>query len=380
MRFNISLNICEETIMNYAPALLDILLFDRATRRNIIWATDDYAERGIEYSASSEIRPELITGFNSMLIRPRIAKSIEAQESRTRGRAEVFTPCWVCNVQNNLVDEQWFGRSSVFNIEGDKEWETTGDRIQFPDGYQKTWKKYIDAKRLEITCGEAPYLVSRYDTVSGAMIPIKSRIGLLDRKLRVVNENTDNADDWFKWALRAFQSVYGYEFQGDNLLLARENLLATFIEYYQDRFGEAPTVKQLCLIAHIKFGNGIKKVGADAFLCDLDAKKYLYPKLPIATFAKADQRRAFYHFVHDAINGGYTPLVYKRNIDYVRKHLLHEIEYKRICIDILEGKPDLLSEVLSSGKISPKDLENLIVRYSREANLQMLALLLQSQK
>ena len=250
MRFNISLNICEETIMNYAPALLDILLFDRTTRRNIIWATDDYAERGIEYSASSEIRPELITGFNSMLIRPRIAKSIEAQESRTRGRAEVFTPCWVCNVQNNLVDEQWFGRSSVFNIEGDKEWETTGDRIQFPDGYQKTWKKYIDAKRLEITCGEAPYLVSRYDTVSGSLIPIKRRIGLLDRKLRVVNENTDNAEEWFKWALRAFQSVYGYEFQGDNLLLARENLLATFIEYYQDRFAEAPTVTQLCLIAH----------------------------------------------------------------------------------------------------------------------------------
>ena len=72
--------------------------------------------------------------------------------------------------------------------------------------------------------------------------------------------------------------------------------------------------------------------------------------------------------------------MYKRNIHYVRKHLLHEIEYKRICIDVLEGKPDLLSEVLSSGKIPPKDLENLIVRYNREANLQMLALLLKSQK
>lgn len=250
MCFNISLNICEDTIMNFDSTLLDILLFDRTTRRNIIWATDDYVERGSEYSASSEIRPELITGFNSMLIRPRIAKSIETQENRTRGRAEVFTPCWVCNIQNNLVDEQWFGRSSVFNIEGDKEWEPTGDRIQFSGGYQKTWKKYIDAKRLEITCGEAPYLVSRYDTVSGEMIPIESRIGLLDRKLRVVNENTDNAEDWFKWAHRAFQSVYGYEFQGDNLLLARENLLATFIEYYQDRFAEAPTVKQLRLIAH----------------------------------------------------------------------------------------------------------------------------------
>ena len=48
MRFNISLNICEDVIMDYDPKLLDILLFDRTTRRNIIWATDDYAERGIE--------------------------------------------------------------------------------------------------------------------------------------------------------------------------------------------------------------------------------------------------------------------------------------------------------------------------------------------
>lgn len=249
MLFNVSLDVYEDAIMNYDPKLLDILLFDQTTKRNIIWATDDYAERGSEYSASSEIHPELITGINSMLIRPRIAKSIEAQESRTRGRAEVFTPCWICNAQNNMVDEQWFGRPSVFNTEGNQQWKTTEDRIQFPGGYQKTWQDYVNAKRLEITCGEAPYLVSRYDTVTGAMIPIKDRIGLLDRKLRVVNENTENAEDWFNWSLRAFQSVYGYEFQGDNLLLARENLLATFIEYYQDRFAEGPSVKQLHLIA-----------------------------------------------------------------------------------------------------------------------------------
>ena len=76
MLFDISLDVREDAIMNFDPKLLDILLFDRTTRRNIIWATDDYAERGSEYSASSEIRPELITGFNAMLIRPRIAKSI----------------------------------------------------------------------------------------------------------------------------------------------------------------------------------------------------------------------------------------------------------------------------------------------------------------
>ena len=83
----------------------------------------------------------------------------------------------------------------------------------------------MDVKRLEITCGEAPYLVSRYDTVTGRTIPISERVGLLDRKLRVVHENTGTEAEWKKWARRAVESVYGYEFQGDNLLLARENNL-----------------------------------------------------------------------------------------------------------------------------------------------------------
>lgn len=152
MLFDISLDIREDAIMKYDPKLLGILLYDRTTKRNIIWATDDYADRGGDFCASCEIRPELVTGFNSMLIRPRIAKSIEAQESRTRGRAEVFTPCWVCNAQNNLVDEEWFGRPGVFNTEGEKSWQATEEKISFPEGIRKSWKKYVDAKYLEITC------------------------------------------------------------------------------------------------------------------------------------------------------------------------------------------------------------------------------------
>ena len=45
---------------------------------------------------------------------------------------------------------------------------------------------------MEITCGEAPYLVSRYDVVKGEIIPVEDRIGILDRKLRVINENIDD--------------------------------------------------------------------------------------------------------------------------------------------------------------------------------------------
>ncbi len=92
------------------------------------------------------------------------------------------------------MDEQWFGRKDVFNIQKEMSWKATADKIAFPDDRQHTWQKYVDAQRLEISCGEAPYLVSRYDTVTGETIPISQRIGLLDRKLRVVSENTDTEE------------------------------------------------------------------------------------------------------------------------------------------------------------------------------------------
>ncbi len=99
----------------------------------------------------------------------------------------------------------------------------------------KKWKDYVDSRRLEITCGEAPYLVSRYDTSTGDYIEPVNRIGILDRKLRVVNENTENEEDWFKC----------------NLLLARGNLLLTFVEYYQDRWECQPTEKHLRTVANV---------------------------------------------------------------------------------------------------------------------------------
>ena len=104
---------------------------------------------------------------------------------------------------------------------------------------------------MEITCGEAPYLVSRYDTASGKKIAIENRIGILDRKLRVVNENTETEEDWLTWTYRAFQSVYGFEYQGDNLFLARENLFATFLEYYYTRYGRMPDTLWLYRIATV---------------------------------------------------------------------------------------------------------------------------------
>ena len=186
-----------------------------------------------------------------MVIRPRVLKSKQQQTGRSKDMAEVFTPSWVCNAQNNLVDEAWFGRKDVFNIEDaeNHSWKAKTEKIVFPEG--KTWKDYVRAVRMEITCGEAPYLVSRYDTTTGMPISLNERIGLLDRKLRIVSENIDTSSDWLEWAQTAYKSIYGYEWQGDNLLLARESLLWTFIEYYQAKFGKSPLTKSINYIAYI---------------------------------------------------------------------------------------------------------------------------------
>ena len=244
-------DVIENNTASFNEQVLAVLLIDRSTKKNIVWATDDYIDFGVGYSPESEITIDKISGIHSFIITPRILKEKQKQSNRTRNKAEVFTPSWICNEQNNLVDEQWFGRADVFNIAGDKGWKTVKTKIAFPSKPGKTWQDYIRAKRMEITCGEAPYLVSRYDTVTGKQIKVYKRIGLLDRKLRVINENVDDASDWFLWVKKAYQSIYGYEYQGDNLLLARKNLLLTFIDNMVYKFDRQPTTNELKSIAYI---------------------------------------------------------------------------------------------------------------------------------
>lgn len=276
-------DISEQDIYDYDAAILNQLLIDHTMSAraraeandqnkvvNIFWATSDYVgtvfdedgnviEEGFQYY--DEIKPENITGRNRRIVMPRVLKDKQAQIDRTKDKAEVFTPSWVCNAQNNLVDEAWFGRKDVFNHEitngdGSHTWIPTSGKIVFPENdSRKTWKKYVVDNRMEITCGEAPYLVSRYDTTTGESIPIDRRIGLLDRKLRVINENVDNEKDWYAMAEKAFKHTYGYEWQGDNLLLAREALLYTYIEYFMDKFNEKDAEGN-----YVKDANGNLKV------------------------------------------------------------------------------------------------------------------------
>ena len=265
-------DILENDIRKQYPDVLDMLLKDHTTKKNIFWATENYQNLGKGFDYLSPILPELITGENGNVIMPRVEKDKILQQMRVRDMAEVYTPSWICNAQNNLIDNAWFGWENIFNEEvintdGSQSWITNPQKISFPNG--KTWKHYIRDTRLEIACGEAPYLTSRYDTTTGEPIPITNRIGIIDRKLRVINENVETSGKWLAAAQTAYKNTYAYEWQGDSLLLAREAMLYTFIDNYKFKFGKEPLLKSIQYIAYIISWNvwqmdGLKGVVPDS--------------------------------------------------------------------------------------------------------------------
>ena len=246
----------EQQINFMAPevqAVLPLLLADKSTGRNIIWATDPPQALSDTVTDKSEMTPAQLHQLGFEAIQARAGKQADAQQQRTRRRGEVCTPAWVCNKMINALDADWFGREGVFNTEQPQGWQAREGRVEFPASKGKTplWQQYIDSRRLEITCGEAPFLASRYDAATGQMIPVQQRIGILDRKLWVVSETVKEEKEWLYWAKRAVQATYGYEYQGDNLLLARTNLLLTFAEHLQARWQRSSTTQELKSTANI---------------------------------------------------------------------------------------------------------------------------------
>jgi hypothetical protein len=211
--------------------LLNILLQDKTTGNNILWATESYDHKGHLFTPTSNITANLITGAFGSLIQPRSLKSKTEQLYRTRDKAEVFTPLSIVKQMNDAFDTKSVTKNN--------------------------WQEYVGLLKLEITCGEAPYIVSRYDPVSDKqeLLPLAERVGFLDKKLSVVSKYCTSQDEWFKWVKIAFQSSYGFEWQGDSLLIARENLLYTFIDHYQSQFKETPSTELLKEIAEIIIWN-----------------------------------------------------------------------------------------------------------------------------
>ena len=228
--------------------LLDSLLIDHTTKKNIVWGTDSHLELGEDFAPDKQMtKDQCLQLIHDNILIPRVQKSKQDQKDRTKKKAEVFTPTWIVNYMVNAVDNMWFDKEGVFNVEDNDThtWVSVKEKIVFPDTQGHTWKDYVSDKRLEITCGEAPYLVSRYDVTTGEPIPVSERVGVLDRKLRIVSENTESESDWLVWTRKAFQATHGFEWQGDNLLFARINLLLTFIDYYRDKFWKDPSFTEL---------------------------------------------------------------------------------------------------------------------------------------
>ena len=246
--------------------LLDILLQDKTSGKNILWATDSYEHYGKSFAPNAPITANLVAGEYGQLIQPRAAKSKEEQLIRTRDKAEVFTPLHIVKQMNDACDTKRITKNN--------------------------WQEYVSLLKLEITCGEAPFIVSRYDPVSDKqeLLPLAERVGFLDKKLSVVSKYCNTHDEWLKWAKIAFQSSYGYEWQGDSLLIARENLLYTFIDYYKDKFKKNPSLEHQKEIAEIIVWN----------IFQMDGLKYVIPlscktetitiKGEVTLFGKEDDR------------------------------------------------------------------------------------------
>lgn len=205
--------------------ILDVLLKDHTTHKNIIWANEHYLDYGkYAYAATAHITPELITGDMSQLIMPRALKSLALQKQRTKAKAEVFTPLWIVKKQNDILEQDYLN-----------------DDLD----------TYIKRRWLEITCGEAPYMTTRYDMATGDIIPLAERVGFVDRKLTRINAHIHTKAHWRQWVKIAYQSSYGFEWNGDSLLLARENLLYTYRDYYIKKWKKEPTHGLLKEIATI---------------------------------------------------------------------------------------------------------------------------------
>ena len=221
--------------------------------RNIVWATQDYEDLGIH--ADQQITLDVLNA-NPGLIAQRTTKARDAQAVRTKKRAEIFTPAWLVNFQNDVVDHAWSAGHEPYD---DAIPDASAGIVRplrptlpaFDDVSGKAWENYVDRRVLEVACGEAPYLTSRYDATTGELIALGGRVGFFDRKLAAIPISLGDEAATLNWALRALRATFGFELQGDSLLLARLNLLASFDEATSALLGRSLVADELTEAAHV---------------------------------------------------------------------------------------------------------------------------------
>ena len=164
--------------------------------------------------------------FDPENVTPNYTRTASDKKSRSKHQAEIVTPI-------RLVKEM------VEHI--DKEMSAT----------YGSWKNYARSTVIEPACGETPFITTRYDTETGKVLPISERVGVLDRKLKRVSEGARDQKDWARWAMEAVNSVFGFDLDGGNVLIARTNIVDTYADYLMNRWGRFPTNEELNELAEI---------------------------------------------------------------------------------------------------------------------------------
>ena len=122
MELNNLIDIKENQLLKLDKKLLEILLKDKTTGKNILWATDNYLSHGSFYAPEREIHIEQITSRNGNIIKPRIEKS--KTEQTLFETLTISTECEGCKKGNSQKHNGIYCKI--------KDWKT-GKTVRFVD-------------------------------------------------------------------------------------------------------------------------------------------------------------------------------------------------------------------------------------------------------
>ena len=200
-------------------SVLETLLTDKSTRRPLVWPS------GPEHPAAWMSRDDLL----------RPDKNAEDPQAE---QAEFLE--W--NRKLNSLDAAWFGHEPAFNTESASGWQTLSEPVAFDDPFH--WKKYVIRPVFLFQAGRGQALVFRPFALGAQPMPYEKRMGILDRRLRIISENTREESEWLRWAESALQSLYGTDSSPLSIFQARLSAIMAVREAYAQRFGAQLPVRE----------------------------------------------------------------------------------------------------------------------------------------
>lgn len=200
-------------------SVLETLLTDKSTRRPLVWPS----------------RPEHPAAWMSRddLLRPELAAEDPQAEQ---------TEFLEWNRKLNRLDADWFGHEPAFNTESPTGWQTLSEPVAFDEPFH--WKKYVIRPVFLFQAGRGQALVFRPFAQGAEPMPCEKRMGILDRRLRIISENTWDESEWLRWAESALQSLYGTDSSPLSIFQARLSAIMAVREAYAERFGAQLPVRK----------------------------------------------------------------------------------------------------------------------------------------